>query len=210
MGRTEVTQAQYERVMDANPSCFSRTGRGKKHVAGMDTGAHPVEQVNHDDAEEFCRRLARKEDLPEGSIRLPTEAEWEYAARAGSDSPPELGDGLASQAWFQKNAKDRTHPVAQKKQNAFQLYDMAGNVWEWCHDWYSEPYFDVAQRDPAGPHHPGKPAMRVLRGGSWIGSEDACRPTDRYAAVPDERINCHGFRIVLDVEAAKRLMTPAR
>ena len=207
LGRTEVTQAQYRDVMGLNPSYFSRTGGGARRIAGQETDAHPVEMVGHADAEEFCRRLASREGLPEGSLRLPTEAEWEYAAKANADRAPEMGDALGPMAWFDKNSRDQTHPVGQKQPNGFRLHDMAGNVSEWCGDWYSEVYPDAPQRDPNGPDKPEAIPMRVLRGGNWTSSVRSCRPTDRSAAPPDEPINFSGFRVVLEVEAAKRLLT---
>jgi formylglycine-generating enzyme required for sulfatase activity len=209
MGQTEVTQEQYERVMGVNPSYYSKAGKGTKRVADLKTNDHPVEQVRYDDAREFCRQLARKMDLPEGSVRLPTEAEWEYAARANSETAPALGEALSPLAWYLKNAKDQTHPVAQKQPNAFHLFDMAGNVAEWCSDWFTETYPDAAQRDPSVTEKPEGEAYRVLRGGSCMGPDRACRPTDRSYAPPDERLNSYGFRIVLDAEAAKRLVAPS-
>jgi serine/threonine-protein kinase len=208
MGQTEVTQAQYERVMGVNPSEFSKSGQAAKRVAGVKTDDHPVEHVSYDAAQEYCRQLARKMSLPEGSVRLPTEAEWEYAARANSGAAPASSEALSSLAWFQKNAGNRTHPVALRQPNAFQLYDMAGNVSEWCSDWCTETYPYTAQRDPNVTEKPEGTTKRVLRGGSYLDSEPACRPTDRSGAEPDEPLNSVGFRIVLDAEAAKRLPAP--
>ena len=187
LGQTEVTQGQYESVMGVNPSYFSRVGRGAKRVAGSETKAHPVEQVGYADALEFCHRLAQREGLPEGSIQLPTEAQWEYAARANSATPPVLGEALDALAWYQGNAEGRTHPVAQKGANAFRLFDMAGNVREWCRDWYGDAYPDTPQRDPIGPEKPAETALRVLRGGSWVESDRAAAPRIDRAPSPTSR-----------------------
>jgi formylglycine-generating enzyme required for sulfatase activity len=143
---TEVTQTQWEAVMGANPS----------HFKGPD---RPVERVSWDDAQEFLRRLNEREK--DTRYRLPTEAEWEYACRAGGQEP-DTAPNLDDVAWWGKNSKNETHPVGQKKPNAWGLYDMRGNVMEWVQDGYG-PYSPEAQVDPQGP--PSGRA-RVLRGGS--------------------------------------------
>jgi eukaryotic-like serine/threonine-protein kinase len=210
LGRTEVTQGQYERIMGENPSWFSKMGPGWDILRVPNADAYPVERVSYADALAYCRRLGRGENLPEGSVRLPTEAEWEYAARANRDPEPGASAALMPRAWFQENAEGHTHPVAEKRPNAFHLFDMAGNVWEWCSDWYVDHYTDAPQTDPAGPDQSPDTVMRVLRGGGWIGDAQQCRPTDRNAAAPDERLNCYGFRVVLDAEAGRRLAASGR
>jgi formylglycine-generating enzyme required for sulfatase activity len=193
MSRTEVTQQQYRTVMGTNPSYFCATGKGARKAAGEDTADFPVESVSHDAAVKFCQRLTELERAHRGTYRLPTEAEWEYAARAGRDGP----DDLTPAGWYRDNASGRTHRVAQKAAGGFGLYDTAGNVWEWCSDWYDPGYYArSALRDPAGPAAPSTPAMRVLRGGSWIASATGCRTRDRYASEPDDAQNCYGFRVV--------------
>jgi len=191
MGVTEVTQAQYEAVMGGNPSFFKGAGS-------------PVEQVSWDDAVEFCRKLTDKCAnaqvgaglKPAPTFRLPTEAEWEYACRAGNrgkwcfgDDEAELGD----YAWYSANSGSTTHPVAQKKPNAWGLYDMHGNVWEWCADWYGDYPTDDAN-DPQGP---SSGSYRVLRGGSWNSNPGNCRSANRNDLVPSFRYYNLGFRVVV-------------
>ena len=198
LAQTEVTQRQYQTVMGHNPSAFSAGGKAAAAVAGRDTSQWPVESVSHDDALEFCKRLAAMENLPQGAYRLPTEAEWEYAARSGGTPSRDLGQS----AWYWDNAERQPHPVAQKTPNALGLYDMAGNVAEWCADWFDASYYAVsAPRDPTGPSAPGASPMKVLRGGHWNAKAAACRPTDRDANSPGYRLNCYGFRVVREASA---------
>jgi len=177
LGATEVTQAQYQAVMGANPS------RVKDPAA-------PVENVSWNDAAEFCKKLSER---TRQTVRLPTEAEWEYACRAGTQTAFSFGDdpsALGDYAWHLGNSDGRSHPVGQKKPNAWGLYDMHGNVWEWCADWYGE-YPKDAATDPSGP---ASGAARVLRGGSWLFGDPACfRCAYRYAA-PAYRGGSVGFR----------------
>jgi formylglycine-generating enzyme required for sulfatase activity len=150
LGMFEVTQAEYERVMGTNPSRFKGDAR------------RPVEQVSWEDAAEFCRRLSSLEAKQSAgrSYRLPTEAEWEYACRAGTTTTWYSGDdeaGLKGVAWYGGGSRGSTHPVGQKKPNAWGLYDMHGNVWEWCADWLDENYYkhfaDEVAVDPTGPYN---------------------------------------------------------
>jgi formylglycine-generating enzyme required for sulfatase activity len=136
--------------------------------------------------------------LPEGyAYRLPTEAEWEYACRAGSETEYCFGDSadrLGEYAWYSSNSGKRTHPVAQKQPNAWGLSDMHGNVWEWCQDWYGESYYRSSPtEDPQGPAS-GK--YRVLRGGSWDNASADCRSAGRYWNSPEIRITNGGLRVV--------------
>jgi formylglycine-generating enzyme required for sulfatase activity len=192
LGVYEVTQAQYEKVMGKNPSSF----QGAK--VGNENADLPVENVSWDDAVEFCKKLS---DLPEekkaGRVyRLPTEAEWEYACRAGGVTAYSFGESsksLGDYAWFDENSNGQTHPVGQKKPNAWGLYDMLGCVWEWCSDWYDE-YPKGAVSDPTGPI---KGSDRVFRGGSWFGGAAICRSADRNWGVPSFRGINLGFRVAL-------------
>jgi formylglycine-generating enzyme required for sulfatase activity len=186
MGVYEVTQEQYERVMGKNPSHFKGSN-------------NPVEMVSWDDAVEFCRRLSA---LPEEKVagrvyRLPTEAEWEYACRAGTDTAYSFGDDeneLGECAWSRDNSGSTTHPVGKKKPNAWGLYDMHGNVWEWCSDWYGD-YPSGSVTNPSGA---SSGSSRVYRGGSWGAYAGHCRSAYRdYGFTPDGRRNSLGFRLVL-------------
>jgi len=185
LGVYEVTQEQYEKVMEQNPS----QSKGKQN---------PVENVSWDDAVEFCRKLS---DLPaEKSVgyvyRLPTEAEWEYACRAGTTTKYSFGDTdseLGVYAWYNAIYGDTTHPVGGKKPNAWGLYNMHGNVHEWCHDWYEEDYASGSVTDPTGA---AKGSDRVRRGGCWLSSAWNCRSADRYGRSPDYRCEYLGFRVL--------------
>jgi formylglycine-generating enzyme required for sulfatase activity len=221
LGKYPVTQGEYEKVMGTNPSWFSPTGGGKDKVKDRDTGRFPVETVSWYEAAAFCNRLSQKEGIPEAEwcylpngqgeyaegmrlapdyrtrrgYRLPTEAEWEYACRAGTrtayhfgDDPKQLGD----YAWFNGNSGWRTHRVGQKKPNAWGLFDMHGNVWQWCQDWYG-PYDLDKRTDPEGPKTGER---RVLRGGSWYDGPRICRAALRYHSAPGYRVNAIVFRVL--------------
>lgn len=180
IGETEVTQALWKAVMGSNPSF-------RKGVA------LPVEQVSWDDCQEFVRRLNVRTGR---HFRLPTEAEWEYAARGGSKSRGFKYSGsnnLDEVAWHKDNSGKKTHPVARKRPNELGLYDMSGNVWEWCSDWYGS-YSNSAQTNPTGPN---TGSDRVRRGGSWSYNAWFCRVSDRYFNYPSFRYYCLGFRLVL-------------
>ncbi|MDA3790869.1 MAG: formylglycine-generating enzyme family protein [Desulfobacula sp.] len=183
MQTTEVTQAQWYSVMGSNPSRFSNCG-----------GDCPVEEVSWDDVQQFIINLNEKENTQK--YRLPTEAEWEYASRAGASTAYCYGDSpdqLVYYGWFGKNSGGKTHPVAQKKVNKWGLYDMHGNVYEWCLDWNGN-YPPGAEIDPKGPSSEG---TRVSRGGSWSSNARSCRSADRYGLTPDYRNYRLGFRLVL-------------
>jgi formylglycine-generating enzyme required for sulfatase activity len=171
---TPVTQAQWLAAMGDNPSHFQGDDR------------RPVERVSWEDAARFCVDLSAQTG---GAYRLPTEAQWEYACRAGTTTP-HYGD-LAHIAWCQEDADATTQPVAQKLPNAWGLYDMLGNVWEWCLDYWSRTYAGRARRDPTGP---ASGSSRVVRGGAWLNSARYSRAALRAYHDPTFRNAGFGFR----------------
>jgi formylglycine-generating enzyme required for sulfatase activity len=199
MGKFPVTQGQWEVVMGGNPSHFKDSGPNA-----------PVEQVSWDDAQEFCRALNQHDGR---EYRLPTEAEWEYACRAGTARAWGFNEGdyvdndilekdgidyeetLPNYAWFEDNSKGTTHPVGQKKSNAWGLHDMHGNVDEWCQDyWTEEDYPQGSATDPIGPVIGSK---RGFRGGAWDSNYEYNRSASRWGTEPTSRTNMTGFRLAL-------------
>ncbi len=184
MGKHEVTQAQWREIMGSNPSQNSSCSQC------------PVENVSWNDVQEFIRRLNAKTGR---SYRLPTEAEWEYAAGGGSGSRttwPGVNSesSLQSFAWFYDNSGKKPRPVGQKQPNRLGLYDMAGNVWEYCSDWYSEDYY--RRSAPSNPRGPGSGTFRVYRGGSSTSDAAKCTASYRYRSTPTNRGSEVGFRLV--------------
>lgn len=181
IGKYEVTQAQWRAVMGSNPSKFQNCDQC------------PVEQVSWEDIQLFLTQLNVKTGK---KYRLPTEAEWEYAARGGNQSNGYKYAGsnvLSDVAWFTDNSDSKTHPVGGKRANELGLYDMSGNVWEWCQDWYGA-YSSSAQTDPTGA---ASDSYRVYRGGGWLNRARYCRVSDRYYYTPTVRYNGLGFRLAL-------------
>jgi len=211
IGKCQVTQELWESVMRNNPSSLKGANR-------------PVESVNWYDAIEFCDELSRKEgltpcyrkemiakegffsrlvgvqeevvicDFSANGYRLPTEAEWEYAARGGNKSKGYKYSGsndLDAVGWYNKNSGDQTKDVSGKRPNELGIYDMSGNVWEWCWDWYGD-YGSSSQTDPRGPN---SGSARVFRGGSWINDAEFCRVAYRYYSGPVSRDDDYGFRL---------------
>ena len=175
LGRTEVTQGQWMAVMGSNPSYFKQCGADC-----------PVENISWNEAQEFARKLSAKTGK---SYRLPSESEWEYAARAGSSSKWSFGDDesqLGAHAWFNANSGSNTNPVAQKRPNAFGLYDMHGNAWEWVQDTYHENY-PGAPSDGSAWVSGGDQARRVRRGGAWFNVPRYLRSANRNRVAPDVR-----------------------
>ena len=178
IGKYEVTQEEWEMVMGSNPSSF----KGAKL---------PVESVSWDDCQEFIRKL---NELTGKEFRLPTEAEWEYAARGGSKSRGYKyagGNDVGSVAWYDDNSGNKTHEVGQKQPNELGLYDMAGNVWEWCSDWFGS-YGNSSQTNPTGA---SSGLFRVYRGGSWCSNAGNCRVSIRSFTAPDYRNFNLGLRL---------------
>lgn len=184
MGKYPVTQREWLRLMDSNPSVFK----------GDD---HPVDSVSWDDANAFIAKLNEREKGK--TYRLPTEAEWEYAARAGTNSAFSFGndESLFSEfGWYGKNSEKRTHPVGSLQPNAWGLYDVHGNVWEWVQDYYNEEYYiNSPGTDPTGPE---TGEYRVKKGGSWISSPWYCRSAHRIRNAQTGRDFVNGFRIVME------------
>lgn len=183
LSRFEVTQRQYEAIMGTNPSGFKGAGR-------------PVEKISWIMATDFCKRFSKKTGK---TYRLPTEAEWEYACRAGTTTKYYFGDfktELAEYAWYKKNSGGKTHEVGRKKPNAWGLYDMHGNVWEWCQDWYAPGYYNNSPlTDPQGPD---KGKWRVHRGGSWYEDGWAARSSIRARIKPGVSDTHYGLRLCLE------------
>jgi len=212
LGKFEVTQAQYEAVMGKNPS----------HNYGIGND-YPVYYVSWNDAMEFCAKLTEREKtagrLPEGyEYTLPTEAQWEYACRAGTTTALNNGKNLSDReecpemgevGWYYYNneidGKQTTHPVGQKQPNDWGLYDMHGNVWEWCSDWYDGGYTDSAVTDPTGPD---TGSDRVMRGGSWVYVAYFCRSACRNSGEPNVAKSSIGFRVALAPVPSKDMTIP--
>ncbi len=206
----EITQGKYKAIIGSNPSVFS----------GSDD--LPVEKVSWNDAVKFCNRISEQMeyekcytendstwecDFSKNGFRLPTEEEWEYACRAGTETYFHTGNNLSSDGrtstdldragWYGSdygNSNNQTHPAGQKEPNAFGLYDMHGNVWEWCNDWYGEYYYSSSpSTNPTGPD---SGSSRVVRGGSFFHYARYCRSASRFGDEPTETDVRIGFRIV--------------
>jgi formylglycine-generating enzyme required for sulfatase activity len=180
IGKTEVTQALWKAVMGNNPSYFKGDNL-------------PVESVNWDDCQKFISKL---NSLTGQIFRLPTEAEWEFAARGGNNSNHYQYSGsneLGDVAWYDGNSGSKTHAVATKQPNELGLYDMSGNVWEWCSDWFGN-YSSSSQTNPTGPN---SGSGRVFRGGSWNYNAHFCRSSFRFNFNPDYSYYSQGLRLVL-------------
>jgi formylglycine-generating enzyme required for sulfatase activity len=202
MSSYEITQEQWMAVMGTTP--------WKDRELAKSGATHPASNINWIDATDFCKKLSAQTGKP---VSLPTEAQWEYACRAGSKTRLCYGDDndnskLGNYAWYKKNAwgvgERYAHPVGQKKANDFGLYDMHGNVWEWCADWYADSYADAKNIDPKGPAS-GK--FRILRGGCW--GDDQLRSARRFWYYPDLAENYNGFRVIVDASATAQATQPA-
>jgi uncharacterized protein (TIGR02996 family) len=199
LGMHEVTQGQFERVMYANHSHFRLGGEGGHCIEGIETSVLPAENISWLDATEFCQNLsALPAEKKAGRVyRLPTEAEWEYACRAGVWlSRWHFGNRLTKKrANFDKDWNGRTQAVGSYLPNLFGLCDMHGNVWEWCADWFDEDYYRHGPAvDPTGPKSGER---RVIRGGGWSSSAEMCRSALRGHNTPDARREYNGFRVAM-------------
>jgi formylglycine-generating enzyme required for sulfatase activity len=184
IGKYEVTQNLWRSVMGSNPSTFNTCDEC------------PVEQVDWESIQQFISKLNA---LTGKKFRLPTEAEWEYAAMGGNKSLHYKYSGsnnLSEVAWNKNNAADKTHPVGLKKPNELGLYDMSGNVWEQCSDWYDADYYQNSPTNNPRNDHPAK--YRVVRGGSWRSGENRCYNKARNRNIKDHHISNLGFRLVLE------------
>jgi formylglycine-generating enzyme required for sulfatase activity len=225
LGVNEVTQAEYEKVVGVNPSHFSSTGTGKDAVAGRATANHPVEQVNWNDAAEFCVKFSQQEKLEPfyllgGEVvsplsgtgyRLPGEAEWEFACRAGTTTKYWVGDqddDLMRGSWFYVNGEARTHSTGELQGNPFGLYDIQGNVMELVQDGWNKSWYDQFEEKPSiDPHSPFSVGyQRVARGSHWFMSASDCRSTLRHAIEVPRRHSFIGFRVALPIDAVRAAM----
>jgi formylglycine-generating enzyme required for sulfatase activity len=210
LGKHPVTQGEYGTIMGANPSFFQDDVVVKRGFLGFCREVrrqpwpdHPMEWVAWNSTAEFCRRLTERERaagrLPAGyEYRLPTEAEWEYAARGGAQSRGFTyagSDSVEEVAWYEENSGNKTHSVGGKKPNELGLYDMSGNVWEWCLDWYDENYYGRAP--DTDPVNTAEATCRVARGGGWSDSAWGVRSAIRYGLGPGDIGNSWGFRLAL-------------
>jgi formylglycine-generating enzyme required for sulfatase activity len=214
LGVYTVTQEEYQGLMDKNPSYFSAKGSGQHAVEGMDTRRFPVEQVSWENAVAFCDKLSSvpEEKKADRVYRLPSEAEWEYACRACTNTAFWWGDKASSfQANFDGNHPyggaekgpylKRPCPVGSYKANPWGLYDMHGNVWQWCADWYNDKYY--GQGDNSDPKGPKNGRTRVCRGGCWKSPGITCRAAFRGDDTPRAYFHCIGFRVACDLAPRK-------
>ncbi|WP_440945887.1 formylglycine-generating enzyme family protein [Methanosarcina sp. T3] len=185
MGKSQVTQKQWKNIMRNSPS----------HFKGED---RPVEVVSWNDAQEFVKKLNAAENTDK--YRLPSEAEWEYACRAGTETRYSFGDDeskLNDYAWYAENSGRKTHPIGRKQPNSWGLYDMHGNVWEWVQDNWHENYNDSPSDGKAW--EDGAGSLRVSRGGSWYCNAESCRSACRFRREPESRFGNLGFRLVREL-----------
>jgi formylglycine-generating enzyme required for sulfatase activity len=214
LGAHAVTQGQYKKVMGSNPSHYSAGGAGKRKVRGLDTRDFPVEMVSWNEAVKFCARLsALPAERRAGRVyRLPSEGEWEYACRAGTTTPFSFGKSANStQANFDGNHPygaagpgphlGRTTKVGSYKPNKFGLFDMHGNVYQWCSDWFKDDYYKESPRkDPRGP---GLSVLRAMRGGCCHAIGGCCRAAYRSEGRPDSRYGVVGLRVACRIPTGR-------
>ena len=186
MSKFLVTQAQFQQITGGNPS---------KYKNSKD---NPVETVGWELAQTFCKKAS---DHTKSTVTLPTEAQWEYACRAGTTTAFNTGDtdaDLEKAGWYSTNAQGTTHPCGSKAPNAWGLYDMHGNVWEWCSDWFGDDYYAKSPaQDPTGPE---QGQLRVMRGGALDTPAGCCASAYRYSFEPARKFDNMGFRVVVAVK----------
>jgi formylglycine-generating enzyme required for sulfatase activity len=204
LGKCEVTQQQYQDVMGDNPSKFQPGGERADRVERTDSKGLPVDNVSWTMATEFCQRLAQlpAEKAATRVYALPTEAQWEYACRAGTTTHYSWGDTIDNAADYcchSKNANGRPHHVGKKQPNAWQLHDMHGNLWEWCADWHVHDYY--YQSPPIDPQGPAGAVGRVLRGSTWGDNVAHARSAFRHWCKPDDQDFRHGFRVTCEIKS---------
>jgi formylglycine-generating enzyme required for sulfatase activity len=205
IGAFETTQSQFERVMGYNPSFHSANGEGREDLRGQNTSSYPVESVSWNEAAEFCKRMSELPDERASNrhYRLPTEAEWEYVCRCGQSQPyrlnpereidDESGENAGKWEGFLPIQRVGMYPP-----NTFGVYDMRGNVWEWCQDWYARDYYGHSPSD--NPTGPATGVLRIVRGSDWFFSgTERCRLT-HSPMPPDQRSQFIGFRVVYETE----------
>jgi formylglycine-generating enzyme required for sulfatase activity len=216
--------------MKSNPSYYSATGKGKEVIGGRDTSRFPVERIRWFDAVEFCTKLSIDEGLTPSyridgeevtflsgmGYRLPTEAEWEFACRAGTEGKYWIGetiDDLQKVGWYQDNSGQRPNPVGQLSPNPFGLFDVHGNVWEWCVDrWDPQHYARYGNKSAIDPEvqTASDTKLRVARGGSWGDAAPVLRSANRGTQVPNHMGGKVGFRVALSLDAVKLKVQRAR
>jgi formylglycine-generating enzyme len=201
MAKTETTVAQWRAFCNA-------TGRQMPNAPNWGwIDNHPVVNISWDDAISYCKWLS---DTTGKTYRLPTEAEWEYAARGGKKSKGFIyagGQSMYSTGWYEENSNAGTQPVAQKRPNELGLFDMSGNVWEWCQDWFGA-YTAEAQTNPQGSNE--NQYFKILRGGSWNYVMAGCRVAHRNYFSPESRLNDYGFRVVMEDDGKSAATTETK
>jgi formylglycine-generating enzyme required for sulfatase activity len=211
IGVHEVTQGQFEHVMERNPSRFGPMGASKDTIADLDTTSFPVEKVSWDKATRFCVQLGKVQELTDDAYSLLTDAEWEFACRAGTTTAYWIGENEQERmqtAWLYENSSERTHAVGELKENPFGLYDVHGNVWEWVQDAWDPTFYGQLQGqlavDPVKPSIAGAP--HVTRGGCWSSSISSSRSASRCPETAAYSGTLIGFRVSLAVEAVRETL----
>ena len=193
IGMLEITQSQWQKVMGT--TIYQQRDKANSSWSLYGVGPdYPMYYVSWEEAKEFCARLSRQTGK---TYRLATEAEWEYAARGGNKNEGTKYSGgwsIDDVAWYTGNSSSSTHMCGTKRPNALGIYDMSGNVWEWCEDWYGNSYLQYDNNNPKGA---ASGSSRVNRGGSWGNHAESCRVSYRGSSTPSARSNSIGFRVVL-------------